>query len=223
VIGLAYPGYDGSETPANSIEDIAAELLKAIDTVHPSGPVHLLGYSLGGLVAFEIARALQHRPDRTGLLVMLDAYAPGAAVRHGTLRRTWAHAAQAIEEGTLREITGALRTRVMRWVDRRTPKLPWLHRWAVGSPSDAAQRIRHANWMAAGMRYRAGPLRGAICVLRCAKDRYNRRAELNGWNALVDGPIDMHLLSMPHTALFDAEGIDELSHVMTEVLQPLER
>jgi len=222
VIGLAYPGHDGSVAPLDSIEGIAAELLAAIDSVHPSGPVHLLGYSLGGLVAFEIARALQQRPDRAGLLVMLDAYAPGAAVQHGTLRRAWAHAVEAFEAGTVREIAAALRERAMRWIDRRASKLPWLYRWAAGNPPDAAQRMRDANWIA-GMRYEAGPLRGAIRVLRSSTDRNHRRAELNGWNALVDGPVTMHLLSMPHHDLFDAEGIDELARVMTDVLLPLER
>jgi len=51
-------------------EDYVAELRK----VQPSGPYHLLGWSLGGLVAFEAARVLAAEGEEIGLLCMLDSF-----------------------------------------------------------------------------------------------------------------------------------------------------
>ncbi|MFB6889990.1 condensation domain-containing protein [Kitasatospora sp. NPDC056327] len=61
----------GSE-PAGSVAGMAEDYLRQIRTVHPHGPFHLLGWSFGGLVAFELAARLRAAGEPTGLLALLD-------------------------------------------------------------------------------------------------------------------------------------------------------
>ncbi|MFJ9845045.1 amino acid adenylation domain-containing protein [Kitasatospora sp. NPDC101155] len=55
-----------------SIAEMAADYVEQIRAVQPSGPYHLLGWSMGGLVAQEIAVQLQAQGEKVGLLANLD-------------------------------------------------------------------------------------------------------------------------------------------------------
>jgi len=74
IYGLQAKGSDGLEEPLDRIEDMAEFCLRAIKELQPRGPYALIGYSLGGLVALEMAQRLSSRGDRVALLAMLDAY-----------------------------------------------------------------------------------------------------------------------------------------------------
>ncbi|MFF8505142.1 alpha/beta fold hydrolase, partial [Streptomyces anulatus] len=54
--GFQAVGMDRSELPLRDIADIAARYWKAIKSVQPEGPYYLLGWSLGGIIAHEMAR-----------------------------------------------------------------------------------------------------------------------------------------------------------------------
>jgi acetoacetyl-CoA synthetase len=74
IYGLQAKGSDGQEEPLDRIEDMADFYLDAIREVQPRGPYALIGYSLGGLVALEMAQRLKSRGEQIALLAMLDAY-----------------------------------------------------------------------------------------------------------------------------------------------------
>lgn len=60
------------QTALTRVEDMARFYVQEVRGVQPQGPYHLLGYSFGGLIAFEMARQLNSSGDRIGLLGMLD-------------------------------------------------------------------------------------------------------------------------------------------------------
>jgi acetoacetyl-CoA synthetase len=76
VYGLQARGSDGLEEPCSSIEEMAEFHVDAIKVVQPHGPYALIGYSLGGLVALEMARQLAESDESVALLVMIDSYLP---------------------------------------------------------------------------------------------------------------------------------------------------
>jgi amino acid adenylation domain-containing protein len=59
-----------------SLEQMAELYIKEIRSVQPSGPYLLGGWSLGGLVAWEIARQLKAQSETIGLLTLIDSYPP---------------------------------------------------------------------------------------------------------------------------------------------------
>jgi thioesterase domain-containing protein len=74
IYGLKAKGTDGVETPLGRIEDMALYYLGSIETLQPHGPFFLVGYSLGGLVALEMAQRLSAKGEKIALLAMLDSY-----------------------------------------------------------------------------------------------------------------------------------------------------
>lgn len=73
VLGLQLPGLDDPMFPhLRSIEDIAAQHVTSIHSAQPVGPYRLLGWSLGGVLAHEIARQLIQSGDTVEALVLLD-------------------------------------------------------------------------------------------------------------------------------------------------------
>ena len=74
IYGLEAKGNDGGHDPLTSVEDMAQFFLQAIPELLPQGPYFLIGYSFGGLVAFEMARRLAAEGRQIGLLAMLDSY-----------------------------------------------------------------------------------------------------------------------------------------------------
>ena len=74
ICGLQARGIDGVDEPFDRIEDMALFHLDAIRELQPHGPYLLIGYSLGGLVALEMAQLLTAMGEKVALLAMLDAY-----------------------------------------------------------------------------------------------------------------------------------------------------
>ncbi|WP_228791182.1 amino acid adenylation domain-containing protein [Nocardia puris] len=72
IYGLQSPAL-GSEAPLpDSIEDWARVYVDHLRTVQPHGPYHLLGWSLGGVLAHAMAVQLQDEGEQVALLAMLD-------------------------------------------------------------------------------------------------------------------------------------------------------
>ncbi len=74
IYGLQAKGSEGAAPPLARIENMAQFHLDAIRSVQPCGPYTLIGYSLGGVVAFEIARRLSASGEAVALLLMIDSY-----------------------------------------------------------------------------------------------------------------------------------------------------
>jgi len=74
VYGVQARGLARPEPLAGSVEEMAADYVEQIRAVQPSGPYHLLGWSLGGRIAQEMAALFESRGEKVGLLALLDAY-----------------------------------------------------------------------------------------------------------------------------------------------------
>ncbi len=69
--GLQSRGLEGGE-PLSSLEEMAAAYLEEVREVQPEGPYLLGGWSLGALIAFEMARQLEAAGEDVALLAVLD-------------------------------------------------------------------------------------------------------------------------------------------------------
>jgi acetoacetyl-CoA synthetase len=74
IFGLQAVGLDGQQLPQQRIEEMAATYIEAMRGVQRGGPFALAGYSLGGLVALEIAQQLHRAGERMELVCLLDTY-----------------------------------------------------------------------------------------------------------------------------------------------------
>jgi amino acid adenylation domain-containing protein len=76
VYGLEEPDLGEAEGNCPPIEIMADRYVGALQRVQPKGPYFLGGWSLGGVVAFEVARQLQDSGERVALLALIDTRAP---------------------------------------------------------------------------------------------------------------------------------------------------
>ncbi len=72
--GLQAQGLDGSAPPLERVDAMASRYLEEIKRVQPEGPFHLGGWSMGGLVALEMACQLREEGHEVASLVLLDAF-----------------------------------------------------------------------------------------------------------------------------------------------------
>jgi nonribosomal peptide synthetase DhbF len=76
VYGIQAHGLLRPDEMPDTIEEMATSYVERIHAVQPDGPYRLLGWSLGGIVAYEMAVRFQSQRADVGLLAMLDCY-PG--------------------------------------------------------------------------------------------------------------------------------------------------
>ncbi|MPY95574.1 MAG: amino acid adenylation domain-containing protein, partial [Acidimicrobiia bacterium] len=79
VHGLEAPGLHDSETPLARVEDLASRHLAALEQHLGTVPCILAGWSMGGVVAFEMARQLVAEGRTVAQLVLVDSPAPTAS------------------------------------------------------------------------------------------------------------------------------------------------
>ncbi|MBF6170990.1 non-ribosomal peptide synthetase [Nocardia blacklockiae] len=72
VYGLQLPHLTGDGDGLETVEAVSARYVAEIRKVQPHGPYHLLGWSLGGLLAYEIAGQLRQAGEEIALLAMMD-------------------------------------------------------------------------------------------------------------------------------------------------------
>lgn len=77
--GLQSWALSGVNFPHTTIEDMATHYLNEMKTVQSHGPYFLGGWSMGGVVAFEIAQQIRMQGEQVGLLALLDSRAPAPA------------------------------------------------------------------------------------------------------------------------------------------------
>ena len=102
--GVQAVGLDGKSARHTTVEEMAAHYVKEIVSFQPTGSFYLAGYSMGGLIAFEIARQLHRCGRRVAFLALFDSspvgpipqilyglsmasYIPGRCLSH--FRRWW--------------------------------------------------------------------------------------------------------------------------------------
>lgn len=74
VWGLQAPALDPAQPLPPDIATLADQYADRVERLVPHGPVHLAGWSVGGIIAQAMAVALQRRGRHVGLVALLDAY-----------------------------------------------------------------------------------------------------------------------------------------------------
>jgi aspartate racemase len=74
VYGIQPVGLDGKQEPLLQVEDMVSRYIQEIQMLQPSGPYYLGGYSLGGILAFEMARRLTTMGEKVAILALFDTF-----------------------------------------------------------------------------------------------------------------------------------------------------
>jgi amino acid adenylation domain-containing protein len=72
VVGLQAPWLEAAGPTATALDDLVSAYAKVVGDAYPDGPCYLGGWSMGGVIAFEVARELEAAGRDVGALVLLD-------------------------------------------------------------------------------------------------------------------------------------------------------
>jgi thioesterase domain-containing protein/NAD(P)-dependent dehydrogenase (short-subunit alcohol dehydrogenase family)/acyl carrier protein len=229
VYGIQHRGVDGLLPPHESIEEMALACIADVQRVQPRGPYLLGGFSAGGLVAFEMARALRQNGDAVALLVLLDTWDPGYVearrgeklARHLQLLRTRGPA----------YVLERLAARARQWwsgdcaaggaaADLGTPG-PMTGRITETSPHNLAM---HA-WTAMQDKYVARPLQAKGVLFRPYRttgpaDWTSLRVgnHYNGWDKFLLAGVDVVELPGGHSTMCEEPHVRILAKRLTKII-----
>ena len=82
VFGIRGRGLEPGEELPKTVEATAKEQVDAVRTVQKTGPYHLMGFSNGGIIAYELACQLQEQGEEIAFLGIIDVSAPATEVRY---------------------------------------------------------------------------------------------------------------------------------------------
>jgi amino acid adenylation domain-containing protein len=204
----------------DSIESIAAELLGQLRATRPHGPYDLVGYSLGGVVAYEMARQIEAAGQAPGLLVVVDAYPRGAIQFVTGTAKLRAHAAE-LRRGGLRGAWEYVAGRVLRRLGlRRAVAQRPVPAPAPEDPDALDARVARVERIcrSAFERYEARPYGGDMTLIRASRlsgwHRVDERDPTCGWGALVRGNVDVGVIDCRHLDVFKEPHISELGRLI---------
>lgn len=160
-----YLGHSPATVPGGdqgivSIEDRAARYLRALRELQPQGPYAFAGYSMGGMVALEMARQLVDCHQAVPLLVMIDSYPqprcwPLSDRARVFTRTSWRHAVALARLPPSRSLP-YLAQRIRGLYARSTGGSP-----AAAGLAPAAERARQADYLAY-YRYQPAAYHGSV-------------------------------------------------------------
>ena len=187
-----------------TIEQHASQALSTIRNRQPDGPLALAGFSIGGLLAYEVARQAVDAGQQVDWLGILDAPAPSMA----PLLRA--------------QLT-------LRWRLRRLRQRPARERWA--KYAEVALRLLRSGelWPQNDFDYRGAieiacryqqpghevPMHLFVSEVSAA----DAEADLLGWDEFHKGPLTVHRLAADHATMLDLPVVEQLARIMLESLR----
>lgn len=229
VYGLQARGLDPAQPLPGDLTTLAADYLAQIRAIRPRGPYHLAGWSVGGIIAHEIAVQFAATGERVGVLAVLDAYPcdcwrdepdpdEGAALK--ALMQI-AGVDPAVYAG--QELTRAGAIALLRAAGHPLSELP--------DPvlSGIIRVVENNNRLVRRHRHRRHG--GTLLHFRAALDHLGGDLTAQRWGPYVEG-LDVHDIPARHGQLIGAEATRRIAPVLRarlaecdlarDVLQPSE-
>jgi amino acid adenylation domain-containing protein len=194
-----HQGEDGRRIEHTTVEDIAAHFIKELKQAKPKGPYLLTGFSFGGIVAYEMAQQLIAAGDEVPMLAVIDTYAPA-------LHQRAIAADQRFYTGIKNSIYRLLVKRAL----NGTGIVPtWLRNFHIIDTYDrAVDAYVPKRW------------RGRLTVLK-AKDSWGPKSM--GWEALVNGSLDIQVLPGDHYNIIKEPQVKELATAIGRLAEEAEQ
>ncbi|WP_143589890.1 non-ribosomal peptide synthetase, partial [Streptomyces africanus] len=222
-IGAEHPIY-GIQAPCvvdfaplpGSVEEIAADYIRRIKEVRPEGPYHLLGWSFGGTLVYEMAVQLRAAGEEVGVLCVLDAYPRTGVPDDREEQSLYAWLLEGIghhrsefgdRDLTVQDIFETLR--------RDNSPLA-----RMGERRMAAMVDLMSHHQTLKSRYAPGRYDGRmqLFVSESALSDGERANKAGLWKPVFDGPTDVHHLACTHDEMMSEGPLREIGPAVTAEL-----
>jgi amino acid adenylation domain-containing protein len=197
-----------------SIEGTAGAIVRVMREVQPVGPYAIVGYSLGGNLAVEVARQLTDNDQRIELLTVLDAYVPSS------LPKGLSKVAM-----RLRIIAGMHIRECYAYIFRCIQRLQFSR---FRHESEIEQRIAEVTKRSLRAYYAHRPesFSGRIVVMR-ASDLGNWREIADpsgtcGWSSVCEGGVDIIPVACGHYDFFKEPHVTHVAGHIDDLLKAID-
>jgi thioesterase domain-containing protein len=199
------------------MEEMARDYTDQIQMTQPSGPYYLLGWSLGGNIAFAIAEELERRDQQIGLLVILDSSMSnleGIALSN----EPWmVYNLVLAQFGYVPALTPAEPDPEARMLElvRRRPGLG-LDEW----PDQRLRALQRAikNNVAVARAHQPGRVHCPVLFFSSTRNPPGLAEKLADWRSFVDGPIGAVELDCDHRYMLLPEPMARIGPALSERL-----
>jgi acetoacetyl-CoA synthetase len=213
VYGLRARGSVAGERPDRRVEDMADYQLGQIQAAQPAGPYALVGYSFGGLVAFELARRLVENGESVAFLGLIDttlaSHVLTRAERIAALRHLPAWLA-VDPRGRIRRVVDRSRAVGRMTTRSRAPAEAWSNMAALG-------RIGRR----ATSRYSPRQYAGSATFFLADRRWHSGGDYLNAWSRLVAGELSVIRVHGDHLDMMYEPFVSNLATTLTRSLPSL--
>jgi aspartate racemase len=230
--GLQSAGLDRKHAAHTRVEDMAAHYIKEMRELQPAGPYFIGGRSLGGMIAFEMARQLRAQGEGIGLLALLDTYPSGYAklLRDQTTLRAHLDRAVSRTRAHLANLSSlSLSDKVLYLVAKSkfAPRKMKSHVWRrvyssfanLGRPLPRAlQDIKELNSLAV-REYVPQVYDGHVTLFWASSDLRASVDFVEGWRALAGGGIDVREIPGSHLDIVKEPHVQELANKLGSSLE----
>jgi thioesterase domain-containing protein/acyl carrier protein len=208
---LQAKGLRQGDSPLGSVEEMADHYLKAVRAIYPHGPYCLVGYSLGGALAYEMACRLTADGEAVPFLGMLDH--PGPAVRLNWtdwLRFNLTNVSMLRPADAARYVVRGLVFKLRRSSARR--------RTQATSSSGAVDLFEKS--IRALEAYQVPPYSGHVTLFRAMQGTARIRADrYGGWGGVALGGVTVIEVPGRHSTMLDVPIVDELARQLDGCLE----
>jgi amino acid adenylation domain-containing protein len=227
--GLQAHGQDGRTLKYSSVEEIAQSYIEAMRTVQAHGPYYLGGYSLGGVIAFEMAQQLLSAQEEVAFLALFDAYNPARLPRRYTLARRLKlrlHATLGLSR--VDKLRYFLELACAKVIAKMSKWRGDIHRFLFRiNPSNrtivrAELRALHvlSAYMQASDVYQPRTYMGQLTLFRAQDpDDGCEHAPDRGWGEFAQGGLEIHDVPGPHESIFKEPYIEALAQRLQTCLK----
>jgi amino acid adenylation domain-containing protein len=214
---------DDSAAPL-SLEESAAHYIKAMREVQPRGPYFLGGWSLGGVLAFEIARQLHEQRRHTALLALMDSWAP---LEENKPREVVTDDAKLLAH-LARSYKMSLPDDDVSWLDSDEQVESVLERAKKAHllpPEVGAAWLRrllelHRNSLSAVLDYEPAIYPGRITLFRAERSAARDSAPDDwGWGRLSAEPVSVHAVPGDHHTMLSEPHVQTLAGLLAAQLE----
>jgi thioesterase domain-containing protein len=213
--GLQARGLQRPEPLPASMAEMARDYTDQIRTVQPSGPYHLLGWSLGGNIAFAITEELERRGEQVGLLVILDSSMSNIEGLRLSNEPWMVYNLVLAQFGYVPALTPAEPDPEARMVElvRRRPGLG-LDEWP-DQRVRALQRVIKNN-VAVALGHQPGRVHCPLLFFSANRNPPTLAEKVANWQTFVDGPIEAVELDCDHRYIWLPEPLARLGPAISQ-------
>jgi thioesterase domain-containing protein len=204
---------DGIRQPAATAEEMAEEYVAAIRRVQPQGPYAIGGWSVGGVLAYEMAQRLSASGQEVRLLAIIDS---GILYACAILTALFPKG----ELGMLDMLRLSSAEQLAQFRRRSAP--------ARLIPDDADERLARqiynlfASNMRAVLNYRAEPYEGKITLFQASEAIVKARFEpCREWSRLCDD-VELHVVPGNHLTVIREPHVGQLAERLALCLESVE-